>query len=298
MNSMEDDLTLAIFAAQRAGAVVMRGFGRPQEVVEKAPGQPVTPTDLEADQLLAEMLLSERPGYGWLSEETIDRPDRLDAERVWIVDPLDGTRSFIEGRPEFAVSVGLARDGRPVLGVVYNPAAGELYWGIVGGGSYRAEVPVQSLRGGRAFDPFLHPDAAVRLSVSDQESGQELVIFASRHELSAGEFGPWVDGEGVAGRWRIEPVGSTAYKLARIAAGTGEIFLSRGPKSEWDICAGALLVEEAGGVVTDLYGDELLYNMPDTRIHGILATNGLVHGDFLEYVAELPPIPRIHRERW
>jgi myo-inositol-1(or 4)-monophosphatase len=87
-------------------------------------------------------------------------------------------------------------------------------------------------------------------------------------------------------------VGSTAYKLARIAAGAGDIFLSRGPKSEWDLCAGALIVEEAGGRATDLHGAPLRYNRPDARVRGFLATNCLVHAELLEFVAELPPLPR------
>lgn len=296
MSWLQDDLTLAIAAARQAGAVVMRSFGTPQEVVEKAPDQPLTATDLEADRLLQESLLANRPDYGWLSEETVDRPDRLDAERVWIVDPIDGTRSFIAGYPEFAISIGLAVAGRTVLGVVLNPALGELYWAVEGGGAYLARSPVVAVDEGDNLSMEGVPEAPVRLSVTTRTIAEELVLFASRSEIAAGEFGPWGEGGGAPGRWRIEPVGSTAYKLARVAAGAGDLFLSRGPKSEWDICAGALIVTEAGGMVTDLRGDRLSYNRPDPRVYGVLASNGILHRELLEFIRELPPPPRLERE--
>lgn len=295
MSWLQDDLALALAATRRAGAVVMRRFGTAQEVVEKAPDQPLTAADLEADRLLRELLLAERPGYGWLSEETADRPDRLDAERVWIVDPIDGTRSYIAGYPEFAISVGLAVAGRPVVGVILNPALGELYWAVAGGGAYMAVVPVAAGEDGAAGTDRV-PERAVRLAVTSRTTAEELILFASRSEIAAGEFGPWGAGGGAPGRWRVEPVGSTAYKLARVAAGAGELFVSRGPKSEWDICAGALIVAEAGGLVTDLRGEEVRYNRPDPRVYGVLASNGVIHDELLDFVSELPPPPRLERE--
>jgi myo-inositol-1(or 4)-monophosphatase len=290
------DLELAFRMAQLAGQEVMRYFGRPQEVVEKAPGQPVTPADLVADRLLRQELLAVRPGYGWLSEETADRPDRLAAGRVWIVDPIDGTRSFIAGRPEFAISIGLAEAGRAVAGVVLNPATAEIFWAVRGSGAYLARLPDLSRAGGATVGVDELSEPPRRLAVTKRTLADEVVLFASRSELRAGEFDPWGGAAGEAGRWRIEPVGSTAYKLVRVAAGTGDIFLSRGPKSEWDICAGALIVEDAGGRATDLRGDIFHYNRPDPRVHGILATNGRVHDEFLARVALLPPLPRHWRE--
>lgn len=264
------DLELAIRAARAAGAVAMRSFGGAHDVVEKAPGQPVTQADLEADRVLRETLLGERPGDGWLSEETVDNPDRLRRRRVWIVDPIDGTRSYIAGRPEFAVSVALAVEGVAVVGVVYNPAADELYWAVQGGGAW--------LEAGGA--------PSRRLSVTPRDRTGAAVLLASRSEIAAGAFDPFHGG------WRIEPVGSTAYKMARIAAGAGDVFLSRGPKSEWDVCAGGLLIEEAGGRATDLRGRSLRYNRPDPYVHGIIATNAHLHATMLDAVEQMPPIQR------
>lgn len=278
MSGLDRDLALALAGAYRAGALAMASFGAEHEVVEKGPDQPVTPVDIEADRLLLEVLAGARPEYGWLSEETADRPDRLAAERVWIVDPIDGTRSYIAGRPEFAVSIGLAERGEAVLGVVHNPATREVFWAVRGGGAYVGVLESESV-----------PQPSARLRVSSRSTEDQTVLLASRSEIAAGEFDPFHGG------WRLKPTGSTAYKLALIAAGAGDVFLSRGPKSEWDVCAGALLVEEAGGRTTDLDGRPLEYNRPDPYVHGVLASNGRLHEYVLGIVATLAPPARLRR---
>jgi len=269
------DLELALAAARAAGRVVLAAFGTEQPVTEKGPDQPLTPADLEADRLLKRLLLEERDGYGWLSEETADNPDRLGCSRVWIVDPIDGTRSFIAGRPEFAISIGLAEDGAAVLGVVHNPATGELCWAIRGAGAYRV----------------LDDGAMERLAVRGWMPGETPVLAASRSEIARGELDPF------RSRSHLLPVGSTAYKLVKIAAGEADGFLSRGPKSEWDVCAGDLLVREAGGRATDLAGRPLLYNRPNPFVAGILASSGPVHDVLGEVLRTLPPVPRLLEER-
>jgi myo-inositol-1(or 4)-monophosphatase len=248
----------------------MRTFRTEQEVVFKSPDQPQTKADLEADRILHEFLLQDRPNYGWLSEETVDRPDRLRRDRVWIVDPIDGTRSYLAGRPEFAVSVALAEHGVPVLGVIANPATDEIFWAVTGLGAYA------------------YPEQ--RLKVSVRPTLQAAILAASRSELRAGEF------EQIKAELEVLPVGSTAYKLAKIAAADADVFLSRGPKSEWDICAGDLIVREAGGRVTDLLGHDLDYNRPDPYVHGVLATNGPLHEAMLERAAKLPSTGRLRGE--
>jgi myo-inositol-1(or 4)-monophosphatase len=242
MRGLEADLQLALGAVAAAGEAVMQWFGRELEVTHKAPDQPLTAADLEADGILRERLLAGTPGYGWLSEETADRPDRLGCDRVWIVDPIDGTRSFIAGRPEFAISVGLAENGRAILGIVSNPAARELYWALAGQGCFRRD----------------HGGVESRMQV--QVSAGPRSLLASRSELAAGELEPFRES------WQLQPLGSTAYKLAWVAAGEGSAFVSRGPKSEWDVCAGALLVAEAGGIASDLDGRSLSYNRADPYV--------------------------------
>jgi myo-inositol-1(or 4)-monophosphatase len=262
------DLDLAVEAARLAGVGVLRAFGGEHRVTHKGPDQPLTGADLAADRLLREVLLAARPGYGWLSEETADRPDRLERERVWIVDPIDGTRSYISGRPEFAISIGLARGGEAVAGVVYNPGTGELFRCARGGGAW--------------LDGRAEP-------LRVRSPGAAPVLIASRSEIAAGELDPFAD---VA----VVPLGSTAYKLARVAAGEADVFLSRGPKSEWDVCAGALLVEEAGGRATDLAGRPLRYNRPDPEVDGIVATSGAGHGALIARLAALPAVRRRRRD--
>lgn len=277
-NRWAGDLAAALHAAWAAGEAIMRAFGGEHEVVEKAPDQPLTPADLEADAILRDELGRAAPTYGWLSEETVDRPDRLQMERVWIVDPIDGTRSYIAGRPEFAVSIGLVERGEAVVGVVYNPATREVYWAVRGGGAYQG-----------ALESADGPRTATRLAVTDRSIADQAVLLASRSEIAAGEFDPFHGG------WSIRPIGSTAYKLAKLAAGEGDVFLSRGPKSEWDVCAGGLLIEEAGGRATDLDGRPLRYNRADPYVRGILASNGRLHDYVLSVVRTMPPPERLRR---
>lgn len=260
------DLALALEAARAAGTLVMETFRTETEVRHKSPDQPVTEADLRADALLAERLLSHRPEYGWLSEETVDRPARLSRRRVWIVDPIDGTRSFIAGYAEFGISVGLAEEGVAVLGVIHNPARDEMFWAVRGGGAF--------LRTGAGED--------VRLRVAEQVDGAAPSFLASRSEVGRGEFETFEGHE-------ILELGSTAYKMAAVAAGRGDAFLSRGPKSEWDVAAGVVIVEEAGGVVTDAAGKALAFNRPDPHVNGVLAAPAAVHGALLERVRELMP---------
>jgi myo-inositol-1(or 4)-monophosphatase len=255
VTSVQADLDLAVSAAREAGVVIMKAFRTEQHVTHKSPDQPLTQADLAADALLKERLLAARPGYGWLSEETADTAARLQCERVWVVDPIDGTRSFIAGRAEFAISIGLAVAGAATLGVVYNPATAEMFKAVAGGGAYKE---------GR------------RLRL--RAAGERAVIAASRSEIWRGEF------ESFAGTYDLMPTGSTAYKLGKVAEGSADAFLSRGPKSEWDLCAGDLIVREAGGMVTDLAGAKLQYNREVPHIRGVLAAHETLHALIIQHV--------------
>jgi myo-inositol-1(or 4)-monophosphatase len=259
---LQADLELALRAARAAGAEVMRFFRGGGEVHYKSPDQPVTEADLAADRVLRQILQGERPEYGWLSEETADTPERLERSRVWVVDPIDGTRSFVNGRAEFAVSVGLVEDGRALLGVVYNPAAGELYHAVAGDGAFR-------------------DGAAIRVRSADP--GRRPVALASRSEIRRGEF------DALGDVWEVRPFGSTTCKMVKVADGTADLFLSRGPKSEWDVCAADLIVRQAGGTVTDLAGAPFRYNRPDPAVRGVAASGGVPHAEVLARAASLPP---------
>ena len=253
------DLELAVRAARAAGEAVMPWFRADAEVRFKGPEQPVTDADLAADRVLHEVLLGGRPGYGWLSEETADSPERLGAERLWVVDPIDGTNSFVKGIAEFAVSIGLVVGGRAVLGVVLNPATGELYHATAGGGAFRDGRPIRVS------------------SVSEDDSARTLL--SSRSEIRRGDFDAF--GE----PWRVAPMGSTAYRMVKIADGTGDASVSGGPKHEWDVAGAAVVLSEAGGRVTHLDGSEIRYNQAHPSWRGLAVSNGLLHQDLLATAA-------------
>jgi len=252
-------LELAKDAAREAGRLVMGYYCNEYEVREKGEDNPVTTADLEADKTLRRVLLEGAPGTGWLSEETMDSPERLQKDDVWVVDPIDGTKEFINGVPEFAISIGLASKGEMVLGVLYNPPKDELFWAEKGGGA------------------FLNGEAIRVTGRSDLDGS---VLIASRSEFGRGEF------ETYGASFEVRPVGSIAYKLAQIAAGEADLTWSLGPKNEWDIAGGLCLIQEAGGKVTDPDGVPFRFNRPDPLVPGILASNGLLHASAVAAVAD------------
>ncbi len=214
---------------------------------------PLTQADLLVDGLLCSIL--PRPGEGWLSEETADSTDRLEASRVWIVDPIDGTREFVQGLPEWCISIGLVEDGVPVAGGVHNPATGERMLGAVGHGVTYT---------GRARER-----RATSLS--------EAVVGASRSELGRGEWDRFARSV-----FTIVPMGSVAYKIALVAAGRLDATWTLVPKHEWDVAAGAALLAAAGawGVLDD--GSAPTWNNPDPRLTGFIATTAALRSDVEE----------------
>jgi myo-inositol-1(or 4)-monophosphatase len=202
------------------------------ESQRKAGGDPVTEADTLLDQVLKEELLA--PGEGWLSEETADDPGRLEKERVWIVDPIDGTREFIQGIPEWCISVGLAINGSPVCGGICNPAADRLFLGCVGEGV---------ILNGRS----------VRISEKRELEGAR--VLASRSEVKRGEWRRFENAP-----FEIVPMGSVAYKLACVAAGLADATFTLVPKNEWDVAAGAALIRAAGGRTADPNSKDRVFN--------------------------------------
>lgn len=227
-------------------------------VTDKSPDNPVTDADLAADHLLHERLKALLPEAGWLSEETVDSADRLTKEFVWVVDPLDGTKEFVMGIPEFAVSVALVQNGDPVLAVIFNPASGELFHAQRGKGAFSGSSPA---------------------TVSSQGVLRAARVDASRSERKRGEFAPF---ETLV---QLKTVGSIAYKLARVGVGLADATWSRGPKNEWDICAGALLIEEGGGRCVNLDERGFEFNKPYPKVNGIIATNGHIHEEVMRTLA-------------
>jgi myo-inositol-1(or 4)-monophosphatase len=242
---LEPELKAVKYAVSKAAEAIMRIAGESYKTARQADRTVLTAADLESDRILKDVLLGEFSDYGWLSEETVDDRSRLEADRVWIVDPMDGTREFVMHNPEFVVSVALVEHGHPVLGVIYNPSTNDCYEAVTRCGTRLNGRPVFS-------DHVLDGRLKVEVSRSDIEKG----LFAA--------FDGLVD---------LRPCGSIAYKMARLAAGKADATLSVTPKSEWDIAAGVILITEAGGRVTDLSGKPYLFNQQNTRVNGVVAAS-------------------------
>jgi len=240
------ELDSAERAAKEAGAAIMGLFKGKYDVQQKSKNNPVTTADLEANRLIRETIQKYFSQDGWLSEEDQDSVERLKNSRVWVVDPIDGTKEFIEGVPQFAVSIAFVEDGKPKVAVVFNPAKGRFYKAAAGLGAFLNEQPIR-------VTPRHEIDGA-RLLVSRSEPRRKFQVFVDRCE--------------------IKPIGSIAYRLAKVASGDGDCTLTFRSIHEWDICAGVLMVEQAGGKVVDGSGNDLLFNQREPRHRGVVAANG------------------------
>jgi myo-inositol-1(or 4)-monophosphatase len=210
----------------------------------------VSEADLALDVALKLELHVPRPDYGWLSEETEDDPERLKSRRVWMVDPIDGTNAFLRHLPEWTVSAALVEDGVPVLGAVFNPATNEFFHAMRGKGAFLNDR---------------------RIAASDKNALDGALLIASGGLFKKKIWKePWPE---VKTRW----VNSVAYRLALVACGQADATISLSNKSEWDLAAAALIVEEAGGVITDHHGKEHLYNRPSPRLTSLVASGKALH---------------------
>ncbi len=243
------ELAVVVAAARAAGAAALRWYGRATEVTKEG-GSPVSEADEASNGELLAALRKHFPEDAVLSEESRDRPERLSAERVWIVDPLDGTREFLDGIPEFSVMVALAVSGRPVLGVVYEPVSERLFHAVRGAGAWLDE--------GGATRRLAPPAAQRPPRLVGSRSHADPLLARMREALGV------VD---------EKPSGSVGVKCARIAIGERDLYVHPVPYlKEWDTCAPELILLEAGGTVTDCRGENLRYNKPDpVQPDGILA---------------------------
>ncbi len=227
--------------------------GQSPDIWEKSPGNPVSEIDLAVDRVLRSELSALRPGAGWLSEETVDDPVRLQSAEIWCVDPIDGTRDFVRGRPGWAVSIALIRDNAPVLAVLYAPARVEMWQAALGKGAYC--------------------------------NGQ--AVLASNRKLFAGarvptDSLPRVDSDLVM----VEKPNSIALRMAMVADDRADLVATLRWGYEWDVAAAALIVTEGGGYVSDAHGAPLRFNTASSQAFGVIACAPTIHAAAVSRLAD------------
>ena len=256
--ALQEDFALLCAATGEAATLAHRYYVEGARSWNKKPGHPVSEADLAVNELLQTRLVGARPAYGWLSEETTDDRVRLTRRRVWVVDPIDGTRAFLRRCGQCAVSVALVEDGRPVAGAVANPATGERFDALRGGGA-RKNGRALGLGSGRAL--------------------REATVLGS--ETMVRRLGGAMEGT------RFRKVHSIAYRMALIAAGEEDAAVAVTAMHDWDLAAAEVVVREAGGAVSDLRGAELVYNR-ETPIHqGVVAAGPTLQSEMIRHFAQV-----------
>lgn len=254
--SPAEDLALIRDAAREAGGIAMRFFKKKQEVWMKGGTSPVGEADYAVDRFLRETLTTARPHYGWLSEETVDSPARLNASRTFVVDPIDGTRAFIDGLNTWCVSIGVVENGRPLAGVLDCPAKDEIYLAALGGGSTRNGTPL------RIGAPPARP-----------------LVGGPKHLL---ETLPEPFAQTIR---RAGYIPSLAYRLAMVASGELTATFIKANSHDWDLAAADLALGEAGGSVLDRRGLRLTYAGPVPSHEALAAGSGPLLDHLVEALA-------------
>jgi myo-inositol-1(or 4)-monophosphatase len=257
-NSNSQTLQRIQSALEAAREVLNRFTPGAIEAEYKIGHDPVTEADREVDSVLRKDLL--RDGEGWLSEESADDLSRLQRSRVWVVDPLDGTREFVAGIPEFCVSVAMVENGQPIAGGICNPATQETIIGSIGTGVTYNGKPAQP---------------------SQRATLEGALVLASRSEVKRGEWESFREAP-----FTIRPMGSVAYKLGLISAGLADATFTLTPKHEWDVAAGAALVLASGGFVQTLEKTDLRCNNRNPLLSGLIACGRHLRNELLTLLSQ------------
>jgi 3'(2'), 5'-bisphosphate nucleotidase len=266
------ELHVALDLAREAGAAILEFYEGPLQIEQKTgfdDREPVTQADRVANELIVKALWKEFPKDGILAEESVDTAHRLDKRRVWMIDPLDGTNGFIDGNGDFAVQIGLTQDGQCVLGVVHQPLTGVLYHAVQGEGTWITR-------------PNLEP---TRAAVSEQKELSLMRLAASRSHRS-----PRMDRVVKAFKVREEiRRGSVGIKVGLIVEQQCDLYVHLSSRTkQWDTCAPEIILTEAGGRLTDLFGRPLEYNLLEVQNrNGIIASNGVAHERVVDTLAPL-----------
>ncbi|HXT63495.1 MAG TPA: 3'(2'),5'-bisphosphate nucleotidase CysQ [Pyrinomonadaceae bacterium] len=272
-SNFEREIQVATELARAAGAILLKHYHSPFLVEHKVNAlqerEEVTAADRESNDLIVTRLADEFPHDGILAEESDDTEDRLTKDRVWLIDPMDGTKNFVQRDGDFAVQIGLAVAGEPVVGVVYQPVRDLLYRAVRDQGAWRETAG----------------KAAERMTVSDRTNPHEMVLASSRSHRSP-RMERVVESFGFKDETRR---GSVGVKIGLIAEREADLYLHLSPSTkQWDTCAPEIVLTEAGGRLTDLFGKPLRYNAPriDNR-NGVVATNDVAHEMVIENLKPL-----------
>jgi len=270
--SYDRELRVAVTLAREAGAAILDLYDGPIEVQQKynlEHREPVTLADQIANDLIVSGIHREFPDDGVLAEESVDTERRLTKRRVWMIDPLDGTNGFIDGNGDFAVQIGLAEEGQAVVGVVYQPLTRVLYRAVRGQGSW-----------------IERPNAAAEQARVSEQSEFALMCLAASRSHRSPRMDRVVKAFGV--KQEVQR-GSVGIKVGLIIERQCDLYVHLSPRTkQWDTCAPQIILNEAGGRFSDLFGNPITYNSPELQHHnGLVATNGAAHARVIEALAPL-----------
>lgn len=270
--SYEREMSVALELAREAGAAILDLYEGPLDIQQKIGAndrEPVTQADTLANEIIVQRLGREFPDDGILAEESVDTVRRLNKSRVWMIDPLDGTTGFIDGNGDFAVQIGLTENGQCVLGVVYQPLTGVLYRAISGGGTW-IERPGRAAEKGRVSDHVEISTMRLAASRSHRSPRMDIVVeaFGLKEEVRRGSVG---------------------IKVGLIVEQQCDLYVHLSPRTkQWDTCAPEIILREAGGTITDLFGRPLSYNHAEVQnLNGVVASNGAAHSRIIESLEPL-----------
>ena len=249
---LQDDLKLLREAALASGAIAMTYFQSELSVWDKEPNHPVTEADIAVNDYLMDFLRTARPDYGWLSEETADTPDRMNCERVFVVDPIDGTRAFMNGQPHFCIALAILDAGQPVVGVIYAPVFDELFEAVHQQGATMNGCSIQASRKNTLINGRIIGDQAMFERPEWKKPWPPLV---------------YPD---------VKP-NATAYRMALVADGRWDGVLVLWSKSDWDVAAATLIVHEAGGKVSCHNGTPYQFNRKVAAQQSLIAAGPVIH---------------------
>jgi myo-inositol-1(or 4)-monophosphatase len=254
------EAALLIDTVRAAGALALSMFRTDLRNWIKGKSSPVSEADIAVNDLLRERLEAATPDYGWLSEESVDDAARLAKRRVWVVDPIDGTRAFLAGDEDWCVSLALVEDAAPLLGAVFVPVSGEMYFAARGAGATLNGSSIQAAPGTR-----LDPARIV---------GPKPLVQRLGNALDPGAMHP--------------RIGSLALKICRAAEGRLDAAFAGGQSRDWDLAAADLIVHEAGGTMTTLAGEAIVYNRPEVHHETLVAAGRARHGRIIEHFRRNP----------